>query len=309
MSPQSPTLEAPPERPSLLGIAIEASRPKTLLVALGPVAVGSALAQRAGYFTAWVALAALAGALLLQVGTNLHNDAADSERGADGADRLGPRRATAAGLLSPRQTMLAAAASFALSLLPAGLLIAHAGWPIAAIGLAGILCGLAYTGGPWPLAYQGLGEPFVFIFFGPAAVWGTSFAHGALHDPLALIAALPLGFLTTAVLVVNNLRDRHSDARANKRTIAVRFGDGFARRLYAFLLLGSYAWTIGAAAWLRDPAWLAPLITLPLGLFALRRVWLADGADLDPELGRTAALSLGFGLALAAGLALPGGSL
>jgi 1,4-dihydroxy-2-naphthoate polyprenyltransferase len=285
---------------------ILAARPRTLAAAVVPVAVGTACALHAGGASVSVAIAALAGAALIQIGTNLVNDAADFERGADTEERTGPRRAAQAGLLTTRQLVAGAAVVFAAAMLCGVYLTAVAGWPIVAIGLLSITAGVAYTSGPWPLAYVGLGDVFVIAFFGFVAVCGTAFAHAGEVPTIAWWAAVPVGFLATGLLAVNNLRDRDTDARANKRTLAVRFGRDFARREYAFLLGVSYATPLAIwLAGLAGPSILLPLTTAPL---ARTPLLLALGADEPAELNRclagTARLLLVFGLALAAGIAL-----
>jgi 1,4-dihydroxy-2-naphthoate polyprenyltransferase len=283
-----------------------AARPRTLAAAVVPVAVGTACALTAGGARLSVALAALAGAALIQIGTNLANDAADFQRGADTADRVGPTRAAQAGLLSPRQLAAGAAAVFAAAMLCGLYLTAVAGWPIIAIGLVSIIAGIAYTAGPFPLAYAGLGDVFVIVFFGFVAVCGTAYAHALEIPPIAWWAAVPVGFLATALLAVNNLRDRETDARVDKRTLAVRFGGDFARRQYAFLLGASFATPLaillaGHAGFAVLLPWAtAPLAKTPLEL-ALRAT---AAADLNRCLAQTARLLLLFGLALAAGIAL-----
>ena len=217
------------ERPSPLSIWVAAARPRTLPAAVAPVLVGSALAAREHHFVAPAALACLAFALLVQIGTNFANDYYDFVKGADTAARVGPRRAVAAGLVRPvvmRAAMLATfAAAFAagLTLLPFG------GWPLLVIGVASILCGYAYTGGPWPLGYHGLGDLFVFVFFGLVAVGATCWVQTGHLGLSPLVAGAGVGLLATNILLVNNYRDAETDARAGKRTLVVRLGRRFAR--------------------------------------------------------------------------------
>ncbi len=293
----------PPPRPARVWLA--AARPATLTVGAVPVAVGTAVAAASGEARPLPASLALGVALALQVGTNLFNDYADFRAGADGADRLGPPRATQQGWLAPRQVLTAAIAAFALALLFGSGLVALHGWPLLVLGLVCIGCGFAYTGGPYPLAYVGLGDLFVLLFFGGVATVGTTYVQTGALSPAAAWAALPVGLLATAVLVVNNLRDRVSDARAGKRTLAARWGARFARGEYAALLAGAYAAPV--AAWLSGalPAGaLLPLATLPLAAARLRAVRRLDGAELNPELGKTAALQVAYGALLAGGLLL-----
>ena len=281
-----------------------AIRPATLSAALAPVLVGSAVAARAGGFRLGPAAAALAGALLLQIGVNLANDVDDFERGADTGARRGPTRVTQSGLLTARQVRAAEWLAFGLAALVGCYLIAVAGWPIAVLGAAAIAAAWAYTGGPWPLGYHGLGDLCVFLFFGVAAVAGTTYVQTGALDRLALLAALPVGVLITAILVVNNTRDADTDRQAGKRTLAVRLGTTAARVQYALLLAVAYAvplllWARGlASAWV-----LLPLLTLPL---AARRIADMAGADdaaaFNALLGGTARLQLLFGALFAAGL-------
>ncbi|MBA3457955.1 MAG: 1,4-dihydroxy-2-naphthoate polyprenyltransferase, partial [Deltaproteobacteria bacterium] len=239
---------------------IAAARLRTLPAAVVPVAVGTAVVAATGRVAWCPALAALAGSIAIQIGTNFANDVFDAEKGADGADRVGPLRAVSAGLISAgamKRAMIIAfivAAGFGLYL------VSVAGWPIVAIGLASIVAGIAYTGGPWPLGYHGLGDVFVLAFFGFVAVCGTAFVQLGEVPCLAWWAAVPVGALATAILVVNNVRDRAGDARAGKRTLAVRFGRRAALAEYALLLAVAYAIPLGLA--MAGRTWAAlPLIT------------------------------------------------
>lgn len=280
-----------------------AIRPRTLAAAVVPVAVGTAVAARDGRADVPIALGALAAALLLQVGTNLVNDWGDFRRGADGPDRLGPTRVTQAGLVAPRRVALAGAAAFAGAAALGLVLIAHGGWPIAAIGVGAIAAGIAYTAGPFPLAYHGLGEAFVFLFFGPVAACGTELLQAGQASALGLVASLPVGLLATAILLVNNVRDVDADRRAAKRTLAVRFGRRAGRAMYATAVVGAFVAPVAlalAAAPSALIAWLAaPLVRAPLRA-VLRHT---DGPTLNAALGATARLHLAFGLLLAGGLA------
>ncbi|MDJ0869797.1 MAG: 1,4-dihydroxy-2-naphthoate polyprenyltransferase [Myxococcota bacterium] len=281
-----------------------AARPRTLPVALAPVAVGTAVAASLGAARAGPALAAALGALLITIGTNLANDVFDAEQGADGADRIGPPRAVQMGWLSPAAVRLAMAAVFAAATAVGVYLVALGGWPVVWIGLLSIAAGIAYTGGPWPLGYHGLGDLTVLVFFGGVAVAGTVWVQALALPPVTWAAALPVGALATAVLVVNNLRDVDSDRRAGKRTLAVRLGRRAARLEYAALLAAAYA--VPLALWLATPrpAWvLLPLLSLPLAAPLLRCVATRrDGPALNEALAGTARLELVFALLLAAGL-------
>ena len=283
-----------------------AARIPTLAAALVPVAVGSALAARDHAFRLGPALAALAGALLIQIGTNLVNDLGDFRRGADSVARRGPPRALAMGWLSVPEIRAGILLSFGAAVV-AGLYLTHvAGWPVVAIGAASILAGAAYTSGPWPLAYHGLGELFVFLFFGLVAVCGTYFVETRGLRWEGLLAALPVGALASAILVVNNVRDRDGDRAAGKRTIAVRVGPRAARAEYVALLGLAYlvppVLVLGGQAGF--PA-LLPLMTAPLAVAEARRVLAReDGPSLNVALFGTARLHVLFGLLFAAGLAI-----
>lgn len=291
------------QRPSAVGAWFMATRPKTLVAGVVPVAVGSAVALREGHFQPLVAFAALVGALLLQVGTNLANDYYDFKRGADTADRLGPPRATQQGWLAPGAVLAGALACFGAAFLVGIYLVAVAGLPILVIGLASIAAGLAYTAGPFPLAYNGLGDVFVLVFFGFVAVGGTTYVQAQVVSPLALWAAVPVGLLGVALLAVNNTRDAKTDAAAGKRTLVVRFGTGFGRAEWFACLAVSALVPVGL--WLsgQASAWvLLPLASLPLAVPPGRLVLRAEGAILNQALAGTARLQLVFGLLLAAGL-------
>jgi len=283
-----------------------AIRPRTLAVAVGPVAVGTAVAFERGVADGRAAAAALVGALLLQIGCNFANDVYDSEKGADTEARLGPPRAVQQGLLTPSQMKRGMLVAFALAALVGSYLIALAGWPVAAIGIASIAAAWAYTGGPFPLGYRGLGDLAVFVFFGLVAVAGSEYVQSLRFSPEALAAAVPVGALATAVLVVNNLRDVDTDLIAGKRTLAVRFGPAAARREYAALVIAPYASLPCYAIAFEQSAWvLLPLATLPIALPLVRAVAAgAAGAALNPILGATARLGLLFSLAFALGYAL-----
>ena len=282
-----------------------AIRPKTLPAAVGPVIVGAALAAADGRFALLPALAALLGALLLQIGSNLANDYFDAIKGADTPDRIGPTRVTAAGLISHAAMRVGMVIVFGLAAVIGLYLIWVGGWPILAIGAASILAALAYTGGPKPFGYMGLGDLFVFLFFGPVALCGTYFEQAHRVTQEAILASLACGALITAILVVNNLRDIKSDRLAGKHTLAVRLGAEGTRIEYLLLLILAYLIPILLAMGTRSPWNLAPLLTLPLAfrLFTtIRRA--SDGPTLNKALAGTARLSLLFALCLAVGLLL-----
>ncbi len=292
-------------RPSLLRVWVSAARPATLLACVVPVIVGVGLAAAQGEVNPWLTSVILLSSGFIQIGTNFYNDYADFKRGADTDERLGPARATQKGWLTPNAVATGAKVSFGLAVLFGAILVYSAGWPILAIGLSGVLCGVAYTGGPYPLAYNGLGELFVFLFFGVAAVVGTVFVLTGTVTVAAAIAAVSIGLLATAILVVNNLRDRHTDAKAGKRTMAVRLGATGTRLEYTAVVLGAYlvvamAPLLGVGSWF----WLLAWISLPVAMVEIRALWRKDGAALNPHLGGAARLELVFGVLLAVGVAL-----
>jgi 1,4-dihydroxy-2-naphthoate polyprenyltransferase len=298
----SPDAALPPSRAQ---IWIAAARPRTLPAAVAPVVVGTACAHAAGAIAWGPAIAALVGSLLLQLAANFSNDLFDAQSGADGADRIGPVRAVSAGLISERAMKLATALTVLAALAVGSYLVALRGWPIVAIGLASILAALAYTGGPWPLGYHGLGDVFVMIFFGFVAVGGTAYVQLGDVPPLALAAGFAVGALATAILVVNNARDIVSDTRAGKRTLAVRLGRRGAVLEYVGLMIAAYATVIGLAVWLRSPLPALPLASVPLALARCKRlVAAADGPAHNQLLAQTAQLMLLFSLLLAVGIAL-----
>jgi 1,4-dihydroxy-2-naphthoate octaprenyltransferase len=277
------------------------ARLRTLPAAVAPVLVGTAAAAGGGPVQAWRAAAALVVALALQVGVNYANDYQDGVRGTD-RDRVGPVRLVATGLASPVAVRRAALASFAVAGV-AGLTLAAvvAPWLIA-VGAACIAAAWFYTGGPRPYGYAGLGEVFVFVFFGVVAVTGTAYVQEGHFSALALGASIPVGLLATALLVVNNLRDRAGDEVAGKHTLAVRLGDRRTRLLYGGLVIGALlcAMGLGAAA---TPWALLALVALPLAVVPLRRVMAgATGLDLVAVLGQTGRLQLAFAVGLTAGL-------
>ena len=282
---------------------LSAVRPATLAAGAVPVVVGTALAHADGRAALWPALAALVVALLLQIGSNLVNDVGDAARGVDGADRLGPPRAAAMGWLSPAQLRAGAAAAFAGAALAGGWLASIAGWPLLVVGAAGIAAAIGYTAGERPLGYRGLGDVLVFLFFGLVAVSGTYFVQtGTVTWPVAAAAAA-IGALATAILVVNNLRDRIGDARAGKLTLAVRLGARGARLQYTALIAAAFL-CVAAVALTGRPAWGLPWLALPLAVGLSRAVWRTDGAALTPLLGATARFELVFGVLLTVGALL-----
>ena len=282
-----------------------ASRPATLSIAVVPVVVGTALAWRDAGTIDWVvAGVALVAAMLIQIGTNLFNDVGDYERGADLPDRLGPPRATAMGWLAAADVRRAAATSFGLAMVLGAYLVSVGGWPILAIGLASVVAGIAYTGGPRPIAYTASGEFFVFVFFGVVATTGTHFLQAGRFSAAALIAGTILGALAAAVLVVNNYRDLDSDLRAGKITLAVRIGRAATRVEFAALVAAAFALLplLGTAT--HAGTWVAlPLAAAPFAAALVVGFWRAPITTvLNRFLKRTAQLQLAFGILLAVAL-------
>jgi len=295
-----------PITPSPAKVWLMAIRVPTLPAAVVPVLVGSATALSAGMFKPLAFLAALLASLLIQIGTNLANDYFDHKKGADTAERLGPTRVTQAGLIAPGAVRNAMLASFGLAALCGAYLIMVGGWPILLIGLLSIAAGILYTGGPFPLGYNGLGDVFTFVFFGLVAVVGTDYLHTGAVRWVALLAALPVALLVTAILVVNNLRDAPTDKVAGKRTLAVILGERFARTEYAVLVLVAYVllptvWMWGGAS----PAILLPWLSIPLAMRLLDEVGTQRGRPLNKALAGTARLHLVFGVLLTLGLVIP----
>jgi 1,4-dihydroxy-2-naphthoate octaprenyltransferase len=293
-----------PSSSSRLAVWLLAARPRTLPAAAAPVLVGTALATARGVARPLPALAALVGALLIQVATNLANDYYDFVRGADTADRVGPTRVTQAGLLSPGAVRRGMVAALASALAVGVYLVVVGGWPVVLIGLSALACAVLYTGGPFPLAYHGLGDVFVFVYFGLIAVAGTYYVQALAFPAEAWWAGVGAGALSTALLVVNNLRDLGTDALAGKRTLAVRLGRGGTRIEYTLLLLvAATVPAVGMAAFAWPPAsgaaWVGVLAALP----ALRRVWtFQEPAELMPALGGTARALLVWAVGLSLGL-------
>jgi 1,4-dihydroxy-2-naphthoate polyprenyltransferase len=292
--------------PSGIRIWLMAARIRTLPAAVAPVLVGTALAGFAHVFHPLRFIAALIGAIFIQVGTNLSNDYSDARRGADAEDRLGPVRVTAGGLVPPSQVLVATYVSFGVAVLAGIYLIVVAGWQLLLVGAASILAGVLYTGGPRPYGYEGFGELFVFLFFGIVAVAGSFFVQLKHLHWEAFALAVPVGLLAAAILVVNNFRDIDTDRRAGKRTLAVRLGRERTRNLYAAMVYGAYL--LAPVTWLFGPlkAWvLLPWLTLPMAAPILRVVRnRTDGPSLNQALAQTGMLQLAFCMLLSAGLLL-----
>lgn len=298
-------MEKPEQVLSPLQVWVLASRPKTLPAAAAGVITGTALAWRDGHFQAGPALAALFVALLLQIGSNLANDVYDYERGADAGERHGPLRVTQAQLLTPGQVKAGMMVVFGVSVLLGLYLAFAAGWMVVLIGLAAILSAVAYTGGPFPLGYYGLGDLFVFVFFGVAAVAGTYFVQAGTVSVQAWWMSLPIGWLIVNILVVNNLRDIRADRAAGKRTLAVRLGERGARTQYLVLFVLSYMIlpvlvSFGILPWISLLAWLS----LPLGWRSWQVVRQQAGRPLNAALAGTSQAALVYSLLFFVGMVL-----
>ncbi len=286
---------------------ILAARPKTLLAALSPVAIGATLALADGLFHFWAMATALLGAVSVQIGTNFCNDYCDFFQGADTENRKGPTRAVQSGAISPGKMLIATIAMFAITAFASWLLCLRAGWPFLLLGLASILFGVMYTAGRFSLAYLGIADPFVLVFFGPVAVAGTYYVQALQFDWSTVVAGLGPGLIATGLLVVNNLRDVDEDRIANKRTLVVRLGKTFSRIQYTTCIVGSALVPVAFVGmqsqtnrWL---PMLASLVLLP-GIFVILKVWQSDGIALRPYLGMTAGLLLLYTVLFCAGLVL-----
>lgn len=279
-----------------------AARPKTLSAAVVPVLIGSALAaHEPTAITWWVFACALFGAVLIQIATNFINDALDFKKGADTGERLGPLRVTAAGLLSADTVMRGAWVCLILAALCGIPLLYRGGWPMLIVGLTSIVAAYAYTGGPYPLAYHGLGELFVILFFGFVAVGGTFYAHSLQLTRSAVLAGFAAGSLAAVLIVINNLRDIDSDRRSNKRTLAARFGERFARGEVVFFSLAPFV-VIAFMAWMRTQVGLLLVFgALPLAIVVIVRAFRSRGAELNRALAIAGALQWVFGLLFVAG--------
>jgi 1,4-dihydroxy-2-naphthoate polyprenyltransferase len=285
---------------------ILASRPRTLPAAIAPVLVGTALAAYEDEFHVLPFLAAMVGSTFIQIGTNLSNDYSDARRGADTEDRLGPVRVTAGGLMPPRHVLAGTYIAFGIAVAAGLYLAAVAGWELLVVGVASILAGVLYTGGPRPYGYEGLGELFVFVFFGIVAVVGSYYVQTEELRWEAFALAVPVGLLSSAILVVNNVRDIDTDRRAGKRTLAVKLGRERARVLFTAMVVLSFAAPVvilalgGLTPWL-----LITLAALPLGIPLIKTVSSrSDGPALNGALAGTGRLLAVFSVLLAAGVLL-----
>jgi 1,4-dihydroxy-2-naphthoate polyprenyltransferase len=289
---------------SALRLWLVAARPRTLPAAVAPVLVGTALAGTEHEFRPLAFACALIGSVFIQVGTNLSNDYSDARRGADTEDRLGPVRVTAGGLMPPRQVLIGTYVAFGVAVAAGAYLIATAGWELLLVGAASILAGVLYTGGPRPYGYEGLGEVFVFLFFGVVAVVGSYYVQTEELRWEAFALSVPVGLLAAAILVVNNVRDMETDRRAGKRTLAVKLGRERARSLFAVMLALAFlapavTWAAGGlSAWILLSLAAAPL-ALPLVQTVRAR---SDGPSLNDALAGTGRLLALFSLLLSVGI-------
>jgi 1,4-dihydroxy-2-naphthoate polyprenyltransferase len=304
--PATPPPGAPPPRtpppPGPVRRWVLGARPRTLPASAVPVVVGTGVAVAEGGFIWWRALLALVVSVAIQVGTNYANDYSDGVRGTDKA-RVGPLRLVASGLASPAAVKRAAFAAFGVAGLAGLALAAVAGWWLVAVGAACFAAGWFYTGGPRPYGYAGLGEVFVFVFFGLVATIGTAYVQMGRFTGLELLAAVPVGLTSVALLVINNLRDIEGDARAGKRTLATRIGAPATRALYGLSMLTPFLFVVAAAV--ARPWALLALAALPLALLPVRRVRAGEtGRGLIEVLGQTGRAQLAFGALFAVGLAL-----
>lgn len=284
-----------------MNIWLHAVRPRTLVAGAAPVVLGSALAWADGVFDTLTGAVALVCALLIQIASNFINDVEDFRRGAD-AHRVGPLRAVSAGLITPGAMRRAAIGVVVVAFLLGQILVARAGWPVLAIGSVSLLMAWMYTGGPFPLAYRGLGDVFAFVFFGVVAVCGTYYVHATTWSVDAFALSVGPGLLAANILAVNNIRDIVTDAQVGKRTLAVRIGIGPARFLYTScgvlaLVLPSTFLQAG-----RGPFLLLPLIMLPVTMILSVQVWRREGASLNPMLGGTAVMYVAYTVVMAVAL-------
>jgi len=289
---------------SPLRLWVSAARPRTLPAAVAPVLVGTALAVSEGALRPLAFACALVGSVFIQIGTNLSNDYSDARRGADTDDRLGPVRVTAGGLMPPRQVLVGTYLAFGIAVLAGVYLIAVAGVELLIVGVVSILAGVLYTGGPRPYGYEGLGELFVFLFFGVVAVTGSYFVQTERLSLEALALSVPVGLLAAAIIVVNNVRDVDTDRRAGKRTLAVKLGRRRARGLFSVLLGLAFAWTVALALAGAPTVWLLlGLVAAPLGVPLVRTVATrGDGPSLNAALAGSGRLLAVYSVLVSIGL-------
>jgi 1,4-dihydroxy-2-naphthoate octaprenyltransferase len=280
-----------------------ATRPKTLTAALVPVCTATALAHRHGVEISWlISLFSLLTAIFIQIGTNLFNDALDFQKGADTHLRLGPRRVTQSGLIPFKQVLVGGVCSFALALLCGIPLVLQGGWPITLLLLISVSLGYLYTGGAFPISYQGLGEPFVFFFFGLISTLAVYYLQSGGFSWSALLAGAQIGALATVLIAINNLRDWEGDRKAHKRTLAVRFGPFFARREITGLVMLAFLLNIGWVFLGNMAAALLPFSLTPVAVRLVRYIWQYEPGEVYNQfLGLAAFIHLAFGLLLSVG--------
>lgn len=278
---------------------VEAARPRTLVAGIVPVLAGTAAAGRLSHPRF---LGALVVAVFMQIGVNFANDYFDAVKGVDTSERLGPRRLTASGLITPGAMRNAMVVAFVVAVVAGLVLSAAAGWELTVVGAVSVVAALGYSGGPYPYGSRGLGEVFVFVFFGVVATAGSAYVQVEEISALALCASVPVGFLASAILVANNLRDIPTDSLTGKRTLAVILGDARTRVAFKALIIGSYL-SLGLIALCGGgPEVLLPLLSFPLAISVLRKVSTDSGRELIGVLVGTAKLQLAFGVLLAIGL-------
>ncbi len=298
-------IESTIQKSSKIDYWILASRPKTLLAAFVPVIVGSSIAYYDGKFKPLAALVALVCALLIQIGTNFVNDLYDYLAGTDTKERVGPTRVLAAGLISPSEMKRAIIFTFGLTFFLGLYLVYISGYITLIIGIVSIIAGIAYTAGPFPLAYNGLGDVFVFIFFGLIGTVGTYYVQALTITPLVVWASIPVGALITNVLVVNNYRDIEQDSKAGKITLAVKYGKNFTRIQYVVFTITSYLILFVVYFTYKESLFVfLPVLTLPLAIKLIRMIYTFRDQQLNKTLELTAKLSAIYGLLFAAGILL-----
>lgn len=281
-------------------------RPRTLPASASPVLVGTAAAAADQSMRLFPAVAALIGAILLQIGVNLANDYFDYINGVDTAERVGPVRVTQSGLIPPAEVLKGMVLTFILAMIAGVYLVFVAGWIVVIIGSVSILAALLYSGGPYPLASHGLGDPFVFVFFGPVAVCGTYYVQSLGLSLPCVLLSIPIGLLIASILVVNNLRDIPTDLKVGKRTLAVILGARGARVEFTLLLIFAYAALVLMAAFdIIHPWALLPLLSLPRAVMLVRSLRILSGSSLNKALADTAKLTLIFSVLLSLGLLAP----
>ena len=281
-----------------------ASRLKTLPAAISPVLVGVSLAIHDGEFQLFIAFMTLLAAVLIQIGANFANDVYDFLNGSDREDRLGPTRATQSGLIPPEDMKKGMWLIFALAICVGFYLASIGGWPIVWIGLASIASAIAYTGGPYPLGYHGWGDVFVFVFFGIIAVPGTYYLQSGFVSYDSILFGIPLGALSTAILIVNNLRDADTDIKSGKRTLAVRFGKTFVKIEYIIMMVVAFAIPIYILQFWDELSLYIILFLLPISIRLIQSLYNETGISLNPVLVNTAQFLFHFSILLSIGLIL-----